>query len=147
MVAVKMMLRSILLVFVLGLLVACGSTPVTFAQLPIPSDAKEVTTVDPMITSMQDSMKQAMGDRVSKFEVKTYTMPQDSDWDAIKSFYDEQLKTGSWKSQDELSLDSELVKMQGWTSGSFASEQALIVGYYPSLLSNEPYLMVMLASE
>ncbi|MCU0491548.1 MAG: hypothetical protein MUD01_08170 [Chloroflexaceae bacterium] len=143
----KTMLKGLLVLSLFVALTACGGTPVTFDQLPLPSDAKEATTTDAVVTSMQDSMKQSMGDKVSKFEVKTYTMPKDSQWPTVQGFYTHQLKMGDWKAEDQLSLDSELIKMQGWTRGSLASEQALIVGYYPNPLDNEIYLMVMLASE
>jgi hypothetical protein len=128
------------------ILAACGGgAPVTFEQVPVPSDAQESTTSDPVITSMQDSMKQSMGDKVSKFEFKTYTIS--SEWTTIQSFYDEQLKTSDWKAEEQLSVDADIIKMQGWTRGALAGEQALIVGYYTSLMGEEPYLMVMLASE
>lgn len=128
------------------ILAACGGgAPVTFEQVPVPGDAQESTTDDPIITSMQDSMKQSMGDKVSTFEVKTYTIS--SEWATIQSFYDEQLKTSDWKSESQLNVDTDIIKMQGWTRGALAGEQALIVGYYTSLMGDEPYLMVMLASE
>lgn len=143
----KTLLKVLFVLFLTATLSACGGEPLTFDQVPVPSDAQESTTTDPIITTMQDSMKQSMGDKVSKFESKTYTMPPSTEWTTIKGFYSDTLRSGDWKAEDQLAIDTDIMKIQGWTRGSFASEQALIVGYYPSLLGDESYLMVMLASE
>jgi hypothetical protein len=141
-----MVLKGLLVLCLFVTLAACGGTPVRLDQVPVPSNAKESTANDPIVTSMQDSMKQSLGNKVSKFEVKTYAMPKDSDWATIKSFYTDQLKA-DWKAEDAIALETDMVSMKGWTRGALASEQALIVGYIPDPTTGEPTLMVMLASE
>ena len=136
-------------VFVLvTLLAACGGEPVTFAELPIPPEAQPLDSganlfADQIAASLSESFSAAS----SSAEISVYTLPPSANWEQLKGFYAEQLAGSDWRSEPDLSEESETLSMVFWGRGSFASEQGLAVAYVPPLMGGEPLLMVALVSE
>ncbi len=85
------------------LLAACGSAPATIADLPVYPGAVELKPGESAIgDTLQENMQQdaamreAMGVGGST-EQKGFTLTADASWDAIKSFYSEELKAKGWQ--------------------------------------------------
>jgi hypothetical protein len=84
------------------LLSACGSKPVTLADLPVYPGASELQAGESTIADtlqnngQQDAaLREAMGAGGSTVQ-KGFDLPADAGWDQVKSFYVEQLKSGGW---------------------------------------------------
>jgi hypothetical protein len=139
---------SFVVVLFVAALAACGGEPVAFADLPIPPEAQPLESganafADQIAASLSESFSTAS----SSAEISMYTLPATASWEGLKGFYAEQLAGSDWRSEPELSQESEALSMVFWGRGSLASEQGLAVAYVPPILSDEPLLMVALVSE
>lgn len=99
----KYFLAGLMLALVLVAISACGgSSPVTVNDLPAFPGATELkagdsTLADTLAKNTQQitALSQSAGVG-GKTEQKGYSLPQDSNWDAIKKFYDDKLKSSGW---------------------------------------------------
>jgi hypothetical protein len=143
----RLALSFAVLVFV-TLLAACGGEPITFAELPIPPEAQPLESgANPFADQIAASLSDSLSAASSSAEISVYSLPATANWEQLKGFYAEQLAGSDWRSEPELSQESESMSMVFWGRGSFASEQGLAVAYVPPLLGSEPLLMVALVSE
>lgn len=138
---------ALLVVGLLGSLSGCGAPLVTFAELPIhpnlsPLERGENTLADTIATSLESSLAER-----GAVELKLYRVPDDVIWEELDGFYSESLAESDWKPADELRQESEALTTIGWTRGSLASEQGLMVGYAPDALGEGAFLIVALFSE
>jgi hypothetical protein len=130
------------------LLAACGGEPVTFTDLPIPPEARPLESgANPLADQIAASMSDSLSAASSSAEISVYSLPATASWEQLKGFYAEQLAGSDWRSEPEMSQESESMSMVFWGRGSLASEQGLAVAYVPPLLGSEPLLMVALVSE
>lgn len=138
----------VLALFALTALAACGgSPPVTFSTIPTFDGATELQPgQNSLADTVAESMKGAVGDQLTA-DFKLYELPPGTSWDAVQSFYTEQLGSTDWKAATEMSTETEAFNTVGWQRGSLASEQVLMVGYMPEMLGNAPVLIVTLFSE
>lgn len=144
---VHTVLAALLVVGLLGALAGCGSTPVTFADLPAhPAMTALERGANTMADSLAASLESSLAERGS-VELKLYRVPEDVIWEEIDGFFTESLADSDWKPADELRQESSALNTIGWTRGSFASEQGLVVGYGPDLLGDGAFLIVALFSE
>lgn len=98
---------GLLLALLISALAACGGgAPATMNDIPTLPGA---TALDPNITKtlaqnmQQDAaMRQAVG-AGGKIEQKGYSVPKDTQWDAVKSFYAEKLKGAGWETNSMVS--------------------------------------------
>lgn len=128
-------------------LAGCGGSPVTFAELPVhPELAPLERGTNSLADTMADTLEGSMGESVSA-ELKLYSVPAELSWEELDSFYATSLAEGDWKAADELRQESDALNTVGWTRGSLASEQGLVVGYGPPMLGDDAFLIVMLFSE
>jgi hypothetical protein len=141
-------LLAALVVLVLLSLAACGTPPATLTDIAVFPGA---TPLEAGQNEMADTVSQAMIDSMSqenvKSEVKLYSVPAGVTWDEVKSFYTDQLSGTDWKADSDLSNESELFSAVGWTRGSLASEQALIVSHGADVTGSGAFLIVLLISE
>jgi hypothetical protein len=143
----KLIARLALSLLALCALAACGSPPVAFSSIPLPPDATRLQPgTNPLADSIANGFSQSMGKEGGTIEVYLYNLPAETQWDDVKAFYDGQIKD-DWKAETQLAQDIEAFKAVGWTRGSFASEQGLVVGYSPGFLDAPPFMMVALFSE
>lgn len=99
----KYLLSGLLLAFVLALISACGgSSAVAVTDLPAYPGATELkagdsTLADTLAKNTQQitALSQSAGVG-GKTEQKGYSLPQDANWDAVKKFYDDKLKSSGW---------------------------------------------------
>lgn len=90
-----------------ALLAACGGgAPATMNDIPAPPNA---TALDPNISNtlannmQQDAaLRQAVG-AGGKTEQKGFSVPKDTQWDAVKSFYADKLKIAGWENNSMVS--------------------------------------------
>lgn len=136
-----------LLVGLLITLAGCGTPPVTFAELPMhpaasPLERGSNTLADAVATAIESSLAER-----GTVELKLYNVPDTVIWEEIDGFYAESLSDSDWKVSDELRQESAAINTVGWTRGSLASEQGLVVGYAPDALGQGAFLIVALFSE
>ena len=83
---------------------ACGGKAATAADLPLFPGAVELKPgEDPIADTLAKNMEQDAALRQNmgvggKIEQKVYRLPADGAWDAVKAFYDKELKAAGWKS-------------------------------------------------
>jgi hypothetical protein len=83
---------------------ACGSKAATAADLPVYPNAVQLKPgEDPIADTLAKNMEQDASIRQSvgvggKMEQVVYRLPADGTWDAVKAFYDKELKAAGWKS-------------------------------------------------
>lgn len=142
----KVLIVSLSLV-VLMLALACGgSEPVPMSDIPVYDGATVIGTgdnpdVDVLIESLES---EAAADENVTAEFKVYTLPPNTTWDDVKSFYTDELADTDWKLSDEILQDTEAFKMIGWER----TKQGLGVGYVPAgILEEDSVLLIMLATE
>lgn len=144
----KHIVRLVVSLSIVYVLAACGgSSPVTLDAIPLPPNATQLEAgSNPLAETMADGFRDSMGPQGDKVEVQLYSLPADADWGAIKNFYEQEIKD-DWQTEAQFVQDTEAFKTVGWTRGSLASEQGLLVGYGPALLDTPPFMMVALFSE
>ena len=93
------LLTTVLIVLALGLLAACGgSPPATLTDIPAYPDAVELkpgesTLADTLGQNNQaDAALRAQLGTGGKTDQKGYSLPKGTNWDQLKSFYDDKLK-------------------------------------------------------
>ncbi|MFP4436550.1 MAG: hypothetical protein ACLFVO_04825 [Chloroflexaceae bacterium] len=144
---VRRLLNLGLLGMFLVTLVACGSEPVAFADIPLhPAATPLQAGSNPLADSVGNSFREAVSQEDVQVDVQLYALPVDINWEEVKVFYEEQI-AGDWEADARLTQDTEAFKTIGWSRGGFVGEQGLAIGYGPPLLGNAPYLMVALFSE
>lgn len=83
---------------------ACGGKPATAADLPVYPGAVELKPgEDPIADTLAKNMEQDASLRKNmgvggSIEQKVYRLPADGSWDAVKAFYDKELKAAGWAS-------------------------------------------------
>jgi hypothetical protein len=128
-------------------LTACGSTPVTYADIPLPTD---ITALAPGQNTLADTLNSSFSDALrshGSVETKLYSVPATMTSEQVSAFYAEQLGKTDWKPSQELTQDSGAFKTVGWQRGGYASEQGLVVGYSADMLGDGAFMMVALFSE
>ncbi len=84
------------------MLVACGGSLVTIAELPVYPDAKELAAGESAIgNTLQKNMSQDAALRQTagaggKTEQRGFTLPADASWEKVNAFYTEKLKAAGW---------------------------------------------------
>lgn len=99
----RIMSLGILLALVLAVMSACGgSSTVVVNDLPAYPGATELkpgdsTLADTLAKNTQQitALSQSAGVG-GKTEQKGYSLPADANWDAVKKFYDDKLKSSGW---------------------------------------------------
>jgi hypothetical protein len=136
--------------FIAGLFVAlagCGASPATFAKIPLHPDAMPLARgSNTLADSIADALESSLS-KGGKVEMKLYSVPNTVIWEEIDGFYTEALSDSDWKAADELRQESAAITTTGWTRGSLASEQGLLVGYAPDVSGDGAFLIVALFSE
>jgi hypothetical protein len=141
---------SLLVVGVLAVLlvVACGTDPVSMSDIPVYPGAEPMERgQNEFADQMADAIRDSSGKEDVAADLKLYSLPADAAWSDVKSFYDANLEDGDWRTQQDLAEESEVFSSLGWTRGSGASEQALVVGHIADLLGDGAFLILMLFSE
>lgn len=97
------LLATTLMFAALLALAACGSKPVTIADLPV---YPEATALQPGESSLADTLqsngqqdsavRQAMGTGGAT-EQRGFDLPAETTWDQVKSFYSDKLKADGWR--------------------------------------------------
>ena len=139
----------VLLLIVLALIVAaCGGESVPFEDVPIYEGA---TAIEPGQNEFADLIANLMSDASTTEEatadIELYIAPEGTTWDDIQAFYDGQLSDTDWEPDASLSQSNEAVSMTGWTRGSGANEQALLVGHTVDPLGADAFIIVVLLTE
>jgi hypothetical protein len=146
-------------VFLLGALVllwalACGGSsaaPVAMADVPVYSGAAPVERGgNVMVDAIVESLEESAGDMASEggaIETGLYSLPAGATWADVKSFYDAELADTDWEPEPEFTDESEAFSSTGWTRGSGANEQALLVMVVADPLEGGAYMVTMLLSE
>ena len=143
----KSIFAALVMVGLLVSLTGCGKAPVTFAQLPLHPEAVPLERgANTLADTFADSLESSLAER-GKVELKLYSVPNTVIWEEIDGFYTESLSDSDWKAADELHHESEAISTTGWSRGSLASEQGLMVGYAPDTLGDGAFLIVALFSE
>ncbi len=129
----------------LMLLVSCGAPPVAIADITTPPNVAPLEKGQNVVADAAiDAMQQSLEGQQFKSDVKLYSLPADTEWDTVKSFYTDTLDE-NWTLSTELSHESETLSTSGWARGR---SQALVIGYGPDPLGEgDDFLMVMLASK
>lgn len=144
---VRSIVYALTVASLLALLAACGGKPVAFTDLPQhPNAAPLERGVNGMADTLATTLESSLGER-GTVELKLYSMPSDIAWEEVDSFYATSLAESDWKAAEELRQEGEMINTVGWTRGSLASEQGLVVGYAPNLLGDGAFLIVALFSE
>lgn len=98
---------ALMLLALIALLAACGGgAPATMNDIPAPPNATalDANIANTLASNMQQdaAMRQAMG-AGGKTEQKGYSVPKDTQWDAVKSFYADKLKAAGWETNSMVS--------------------------------------------
>ena len=154
------MRRQKIFVFLLGTLVllwasACGgssATPVAMGDVPVYTGATSVEQGENfMVDTIVAGIEQSAADMASEggsIETELYSLPAGATWADVKSFYNSKLADTDWESEDQFTDESETFNSIGWTRGSGAREQALLIMVVPDVFDDGGALMVnMLLSE
>ncbi len=95
-------LATIVTLLALLALVACGASPATLSDIPAYPGA---TALQPGESRLADTLAQnnatdaALRGQLGvggKVEQQGYRLPPETDWNAVKAFYDEKLKAAGW---------------------------------------------------
>lgn len=85
-------------------LAACGAKPDTADNIPVYPGATVLKPGDdPIADTLAKNMEQDASLRAGmnlggKIEQRSFKLPADASWDAVKKYYDEQLLAAGWKS-------------------------------------------------
>lgn len=129
---------------------ACGgssATPAAMTDVPVYSGATPMELGDnPMVDTIVDSVEESAGE-MGSIETELYTLPAGTSWADVKSFYSAEFADTDWESEPEFTDESETFNSVGWTRGSGAQEQAILVMYVAGILDDGALLVTMLISE
>ena len=155
-----MIQRNRTFVFLLGTLVllwalACGgpaATPVAIGGVPVYAGAKPVERgenfmVDAIVEGLVESAE-SMASEGGSMETRLYSLPAGTTWADIKSFYEAEMADADLELESEFAEESDPFYSMGWTRGSGAKEQALLVMYIADVFEDgAPLMVLMLLSE
>ncbi|MBN2549284.1 MAG: hypothetical protein JXB15_09010 [Anaerolineales bacterium] len=159
----SLFLKATLFTLALALLVsACGSQPATSADLPTyPGAVALKPGEDPVADTLAKNMEQDASIRQSmgaggKIEQFSYRLPADGNWEAVKAFYDKELKAAGWKSGvggiagdianqaiEAATQGSDMMKMSMWSKGK---QTLTIIRLQELPTSTQAYLIISLNS-
>jgi hypothetical protein len=129
--------------FVLALAACGGGAPATLNDVPAYPNATALKPGEnPMADSLAKNMQQA-GSMGQKLEQKMFTLPGDTSWATVKSFYTDKLTGAGWTSTNLPIPDNDMFKMTVWTKGS----QSLTVGQLTEPISKDNFLLFSLATQ
>ena len=154
----KQFAAVLLVLSLLGLLAACGgSSPATLADIPAYPGSKELqpgesTIADTLANNNQtDAAMRARLGTGGKTEQKGFDLPNDANWDQIKSFYDEKLKAGGWGTNnlvsgimEQANQGNELFRTANWQRNS---QNVTIVMVTSPVDGSQKQLIVSLSSQ
>jgi hypothetical protein len=134
--------------FVGFLLLACGTEPVTMAEVAVYPEAEPMTVgQSQMADELARIIRNSAGGEGVDVEINLYSLSADVSWDDIKSYYSRELAETDWTAEDELTTESEVISTIGWGRGRGASQQALIVGHVVDVVGDGAFMIVGLFSE
>lgn len=125
-----------------------GNQLVRFTDLPVYPQAAEIQPgEDPFADLVIDLMTGGSESESASTEVTIASLPEGTSWNQVFAFYTNELQGTDWQDDTSLSQSSESMSMAGWTRGSGANEQALLVGHAIDPQSDRPLAIVVLISE
>lgn len=136
-------------VFVLFLAaLACGGRdPITMADVPVYEGAVALESGQNTVAeAVIEALKETAGQEGVTAVTEVYGVPAGTTWDGIKSFYDSNLGD-EWKEDAQLTQSQEGFNTAGWTRGSLASEQAIVVAFVDDPLAGQNFMIVVLFSK
>ena len=142
--------RRVLVLAVLAplLLAACGSEPVPASSIPAYPGAEPMARGDnAMVDQLAEIITQSSVDEGVGVEISLYRLPEGAAWDKVKAFYQTEIAGEDWVLEENLSNETDVFSTIGWSRGSGASEQALIVGYIADMVGDTAFLITGLFSE
>jgi hypothetical protein len=144
----KLLSFAFLAILVVLFAAACSPEPIPLADVPVYPGATPIAlgqneTVDELARVIERSS----GSEGVTVEVKLYTLPQDTAWDALVSYYDGELAGSDWRLEQDLSNESDVFSTRGWGRGSGSNEQALVVGYVADPVVGDAFLILGLYTE
>lgn len=148
-----MKLHKTVLTFVLAALIllavaGCGTEPVSISDIPVYPGAESMAPgQNEMADGLADVIQESSGGEGVNVDIKLYSLPADTTWEDIKSYYNGEMAGTDWKTEADLGNESEVFSTIGWSRGGGASEQALIVGYVADILGGDAFMIVGLFSE
>lgn len=130
----------------LTLLAACGgggSTPVTLNDIPVFNNAQMLEPgKNPIADTLAQNVQQA-GQMGAKLDQRMYTLPKDTTWDKVQSFYKEKLEGSGWKSTNLPIPTNDMMQMSVWTRGT----QSLTVAQISEPVNKDLFLLFSLSSQ
>lgn len=138
------------LMLVLVVLSACGgSTPIALADVPkFPNSAPMQAGTNMFADTVLEQFNTTMSQQNLKLEQQLYTIPKETTWEDIKSFYNSnsEITAKDWTPSSEMTQESEGFSSMGWSRNG--GRQVLMVGHSPDLLNNNSqFLLIVLASQ
>ena len=138
----------VLAVLVPFLLAACGSEPVPISSIPVYPGAEPMARGDnEMVDQLAEIVTQSSADEGVGVEISLYRLPEGTAWDEVKAFYQTKVAGDDWVLEENLNNETDVFSTIGWSRGSGASEQALIVGYIAEMVGDTAFLITGLFSE
>nr|PZN29542.1 MAG: hypothetical protein DIU80_09255 [Chloroflexota bacterium] len=157
--SIHVRLRIVLLaVLATAVLVACGgSQPATLTDIPAYPGAVELqpgesTIADTLANNNQTdaAMREQLGVG-GKTEQKGYSLPEDTGWDQVKSFYDEQLTAAGWGTNsmvssimEQANQGNDLFRTANWQKGG---QNVTVVMLTSPVDPAEKQLLISLSSQ
>ena len=133
--------------FMVAMLVGCGTTPATPDTIALPPNVTPLPAgSNPLADSVADGYRKAVGQKNIKVDVQMYTLPNDVSWEQIQGFYKGSMQA-EWQPEANQNHDADSFKSMSWTRGSSPSRQGVAIGYGPANLDKPPFLMVARFSE
>ncbi|MGD8488851.1 MAG: hypothetical protein PVJ23_10320 [Anaerolineae bacterium] len=141
--------RVLLLVVLVSVLLAgCGTEPVPASSIPVYPGADAIAHGEnEMVDQLAEIIQESAGDEGVGVEINLYRLPEGAAWTDVKAFYQNEIAGEEWVLEQNLSNESDVFSTIGWSRGSGASEQALIVGYIADVLGGQGFLITGLFSE
>lgn len=137
-----------LTILVLTLAAACGAEPVTMSDVPMYPGAEPMAPEQSaMADQLADIIRDSSGSEGVSVEVTAYSLPDGTTWDQVRGFYESELAGSEWNLENDLRNESDIFNTVGWSRGSGASEQALVVGHVSDVSSGGAFMIVGLFSE
>lgn len=145
----KQWFYGVLMVMLLALAgLACGgSDPVLLADIPIPDGATELAAGESLVADfMAEAVQGAVPTEDATTEVKIYQAPAGATFATIETFYTDNLDS-DWTYEADLYENSNEIGIAGWSRGSLANEQVVVVAFSEDPLLGANILVVALLSE
>jgi hypothetical protein len=130
----KSLLSFLLAILILFLAAACGAQPITIGDLPAyPGSTPLETGQNSVADSVVNSMQQSAGQQGLKAQFRLLSLPADTTWDDVKSFYTTEMARRQWKPESAMDVTGGAFQATGWSQGTGDAQQALVVGYVPDV--------------